>query len=187
MITIGECPRCHGRGQRILERCPTCSGSGRTRSTEHIELTVPPGVEDGSVLRVPGHGVPGSRGGRAGDLFVQVLFDPLPGFRREGTEVYSETTVPLTVVLLGGDAEVDTVDGRASLRIPAGTQPETQFRLRGRGFPRFRGSSRGDQIVTVHVQIPRSLSSREKELAREAFGVSGTPSKKESLFRRRSS
>jgi len=188
MITIGECPRCHGLGQRILERCPTCSGNGRVTSVERIELTVPPGVDDGSVLRVPGHGSAGVRGGRAGDLFVQVVFEPSTEFRREGTELYSETTVPLSTALLGGEVEVGTLDGRASLRIPSGTQPETQFRMRGKGFPRFRGGSRGDQIVTVHVEIPRSLSGREKELVREALGKAGpSASKREPFFRRRPS
>jgi len=187
LITIGECPRCHGRGQLILERCRTCDGSGRTSSVERIELTVPPGVEDGSVLRVPGHGSTAPRGGRPGDLFVQVVFEPSEEFRREGTELYSEATVPLLVATLGGEVEVPTVEGRAQLRIPAGTQPETQFRLRGRGFPRFRGGSRGDQIVTVHVEVPRSLSGREKELFREALGAGAAPPKRESLFRRRSS
>jgi len=188
LITIGECPRCHGRGQLILERCPTCRGSGRTSTVERIEITVPPGIEEGSVLRVPGHGGVGERGGRAGDLFVQVVFEPMPGFHRDGAELYSEASVPLATAALGGEVEVATIEGRAALKVPAGTQPETQFRLRGRGFPRFRGSSRGDQIVTVHVEIPRSLSSHEKELLREALGA-GSPSasKRESIFRRRSS
>jgi len=187
LITIGECPRCHGSGQRILERCPTCGGNGRTTTVERIEIAVPPGVDDGSVLRVPGHGTSGPRGGRPGDLFVQVVFEPSNEFRREGTEVYSEATVSLLVATLGGEVEVATLEGRAQLRIPAGTQPETQFRMRGRGFPRFRGASRGDQIVTVHVAVPRSLSGREKELLREALGGGSPSPKRESLFRRRSS
>jgi len=188
MITIAECPRCHGRGQLILERCPTCGGSGRRSSVERIELTVPPGVDDGSVLRVPGHGEAGVRGGRTGDLFVQVALEPSDQFQREGTDVYSETRIPLSIALLGGEVEVPTVDGRAALKVPAGTQPETQFRLRGQGFPRFRGSSRGDQIVTVHVEVPRSLSGREKELLREALGARPPSStRRESIFRRRSS
>jgi len=188
LITIAECPRCHGLGQRVLEKCPTCGGNGRTTTVERIELTVPPGVDDGSVLRVPGHGTVGSRGGRSGDLFVQVVLEPSADFRREGTDLFSETTVPLAVALLGGEVEVATIEGRAALKIPAGTQPETQFRMRGHGFPRFRGSSRGDQIVTVHVEVPRSLSGREKELLREALGA-GAPvgSKREWSFRRRSS
>jgi len=185
LITIAECPRCHGTGQRILDRCPTCGGKGRTSSVEKIEITVPPGVEDGSVLRVAGHGMEGTGGGRTGDLFVQVLFEPSLEFRREGQDVYSETTVPLSVALLGGEVEVATVEGRAALKIPAGTQPETQFRLRGRGFPRYRGSTRGDQIVTAHVELPRSLSGREKDLLREALGTrTSAPPKRESIFRR---
>jgi len=188
LVSIAECPRCHGTGERVLEKCPTCHGAGRTTTVERIELTVPPGVDDGSVLRVPGHGTAGAGGGRAGDLFVQVVFEPSPDFRREGSDVYSETQIPLSLALLGGEVEVPTIEGRAALKIPAGTQPETQFRLRGNGFPRFRGSSRGDQIVTVHVEIPRSLSGREKELVREALGAGVLPSsKKESFFRRRSS
>jgi len=187
LISIAECPRCHGSGQRILEKCPTCGGHGITSSVERIELTVPPGVDDGSVLRVPGHGTAGLGGGRPGDLFVQVVFEPTPGFRREGTDVFSEAQVSLPVALLGGEVEVATVEGRAALKIPAGTQPETQFRLRGKGFPRFRGSSRGDQIVTVHVEIPRSLSGREKDLVREGLGAGASAgAKKESIFRRRS-
>jgi molecular chaperone DnaJ len=189
MITIGECPRCHGAGQRILERCPVCQGRGTVSSVEKIELDVPAGIEDGAVLRVPGHGSPGRTGGRAGDLYVQIVFEPNPAIRRAGTEAFTETTVPLATVLLGGRVTVPTIDGRADLQIPAGTQPETQFRLRGHGFPRLRGSSRGDLIVTAHVEIPRSLSAKEREALRQALGEpkSGGSDRHESFFRRRSS
>ena len=183
-ITVGACPRCGGSGKRILERCPTCSGTGQRHSVEKIELTVPPGVEDGAVFRIPGHGTSERAGGRPGDLFVQVMLEPTPEFRREGTEVYSETTVPLATALLGGEVTIPTLDGRATLKIPAGTQPETQFRLKGNGFPRLGRSGRGDLLVTVHVEVPRSLSGHEKELVREALG-SPTAAKRESLFRRR--
>src|SRR5271170_4744055 len=88
-VSVGQCPRCHGTGQQILEKCPTCEGSGRRRSVERIEVAVPPGMEDGSVLRIPGHGGPGIDGGRAGDLFVQVLFEPSDHIRREGTEAFT--------------------------------------------------------------------------------------------------
>jgi len=189
MITIGECPRCHGTGRRILERCPTCRGSGSTSTVEKIELDVPAGIEDGAVLRVPGHGGPGRAGSRAGDLYVQVVFEPTAGIRRAGQDAYAETTIPLATALLGGRVTVETIDGRAELQIPAGTQPETQFRLRGHGFPRLRGTSRGDLLVTAHVEIPRALSSKDRELARQALGSGGTPAegKRDSFFRRRSS
>ncbi|HTS33049.1 MAG TPA: J domain-containing protein [Thermoplasmata archaeon] len=189
LITVGQCPRCRGSGRRILQRCPVCDGAGRLRSTEKIEITVPPGMEDGAVLRVPGHGLAASGRGPAGDLYVQVVFEPLPHIRREGEDAYTETSVPLGVALLGGEVTVPTIEGHAVLKIPAGTQPETQFRLRGNGFPRFRGSSRGDLIVTAHVEVPRSLSGHEKDLLREALLPGGRPigARKESLFRRRSS
>jgi len=187
LITIGECPRCHGAGRRILERCPTCRGTGHVSSVEKIEINVPAGIEDGAVLRVPGHGGAGRPGGRAGDLYVQVVFDTTTEIRRAGQDAYLETTIPLATALLGGQVSVPTIDGRADLQIPAGTQPETQFRLRGHGFPRLRGTSRGDLIVTAHVEIPRSLSSKERDLAREALGASGPSSgRRESFFRRRS-
>ncbi len=189
LLTIGTCPTCKGTGRRILEKCPTCSGTGRRNTVERIEITVPPGVEDGAVLRIPGHGMPGGAGGRPGDLYVQVELEPLPGLRREGQDAFTEVTIPLATALLGGEVMVPTIDGRAQLKIPAGTQPETPFRLRGEGFPRLRGGSRGDLIATVHVDIPRSLSGREKDLAREALRVNvpGAPTKREPFFRRRSS
>jgi molecular chaperone DnaJ len=187
-VTVGPCPMCRGTGRKILEKCPTCHGQGRQRTVEHIEIKVPPGMEEGSVLRIPGHGGQGLDGERAGDLFVQVLFEPSDHIRREGTEAYTEATVPLSIPLLGGVATVRTIEGHAELKIPAGTQPETQFRMRGLGFPRFRGSSRGDLVVTVHVELPRSLSGREKELIRDALGPDSTATtgRKESFFHRRS-
>jgi molecular chaperone DnaJ len=184
LVTIGQCPRCHGAGRIILEKCPTCHGAGRLRTVEHLEVSVPPGVEDGAVLRVPGHGTDGAPGGRSGDLFVQVLFDPVDHIRRDGPDAYSETTIPLATAALGGEVTVPTIEAQAALKIPAGTQPETQFRLRGHGFPRFRGGTRGDLFVTVHVEIPRSLSGKQRELVREAFDVK-TPPKRDSLFHRR--
>ena len=188
LITIGECPRCHGVGRRVLERCPTCRGTGSTSSVEKIEINVPPGIEDGAVLRVPGHGGVGRTGGRAGDLYVQVVLESDAAIRRAGPDAFTETTIPLATALLGGRVTVPTIDGRADLQIPAGTQPETQFRLRGHGFPRLRGSSRGDLIVTAHVEIPRSLSGKERELARQALGApnGGPDGRRESFFRRRS-
>lgn len=189
LITVSECPRCHGAGRRILEKCPVCGGSGQIHSTERIRLTVPPGIEDGAILRVSGHGLKATGTGPSGDLYVQIVFEPLDHIRREGENAYTDTTVPLGVSLLGGEVTVATIDGHATLKIPAGTQPETQFRLRGNGFPRYRSSNRGDLIVTAHVEIPRSLSGRERDLLREALLPGGQPvgARRESIFRRRSS
>jgi|HubBroStandDraft_1064217.scaffolds.fasta_scaffold01718_2 molecular chaperone DnaJ len=188
-ISVGECPRCHGTGRRILEKCPACAGSGRRRTVERIEVTVPRGMEDGSVLRIPGHGGPGIDGAPAGDLFVQVLFDPSDHIRRDGTEAFAEITVALATAVLGGEVTIRTIEGHAELKIPAGTQPEGQLRMRGLGFPQFRGSSRGDLVVTVHVEIPQALSSHQKELLREALGSGTRPTtpRRDSFFRRHNS
>ena len=186
MITVRECPRCGGVGKRILERCPRCRGRGTLQSVERLEVSVPPGLDDGAVLRVPGHGQPGPNGGPPGDLYVQVAFEAIPHLRRDGDDVLTEATVPLATALFGGEVTVPTVEGSAAVKVPAGTQPETQFRLRGKGFPRGPSGGRGDEIVTLHVELPRSLSSHQRELAREAFGDgSGGGRKEPSFFRRK--
>ncbi|MHB1434923.1 MAG: molecular chaperone DnaJ [Thermoplasmata archaeon] len=171
MITIAECPRCHGNGRRVIDPCPTCKGTGRIRSTRHIEVQIPSGIESGAVLRLAGQGAEGSRGGPAGDLYVQVLLDPVPGITRDGTTAHSEVTVPLATALLGGEVKVRTLTGEAVVKVPAGSQPESRLRLRGEGFPHLRSNRRGDLVVLLHVEIP-SLNGRQKELVAEALGSS---------------
>ena len=170
LITITECPTCHGSGRRIRESCPTCDGVGSIRRAKKIQVTVPPGMDDGAVLRIARQGGPSTAGGPAGDLFVQVLFEPSETFRREGQDAFSEIHVPLVDALFGAEVKVPTLTSEALLRIPAGTQPETQFRLRGEGFPRFRSRERGDLLVSVHVDLPRTLTPRQKELLKESLG-----------------
>ncbi len=169
MITIAECPRCHGTGRRVVDPCPTCKGTGRVRSLRHIEVQIPPGIESGAVLRLAGQGAEGSRGGLAGDLYVQVVLDAVPGITRDGTTALSEVTVPLATALLGGDVKVRTLTGEAVVKVPAGSQPESRLRLRGEGFPHLRSSRRGDLVILVHVEIPQ-LNGRQKDLIAEALG-----------------
>ncbi|HEV2165433.1 MAG TPA: J domain-containing protein, partial [Thermoplasmata archaeon] len=171
LITILECPMCHGTGQRIREPCPTCDASGVLRRVKKLKVQVPPGIEDGAVLRLAHQGVPADGFGPTGDLFVQVLLEPAPFIHREGQDAYTETHVPLSLALFGGQARVSTITGQAMVTVPAGTQPETRFRLRREGFPRLRSTERGDLIVTVHVDLPESLSPHQRELLREALGA----------------
>lgn len=187
MITISECPTCHGLGKRIKILCPVCEGAGTVRHTRHLQVSVPPGMEDGAVLRLSGQGGAAPAGGKPGDLYVQVLFEPDPRLRREGRDGFTETTVPLPIALFGGEVRVPTVTGEAMLKIPAGTQPEAQFRLRGEGFPVFRGGSRGDVIVLVHVEVPKHLTPHQRDLLKEALGSGASPTSrpKGSLFGRR--
>ncbi|HUZ79109.1 MAG TPA: J domain-containing protein [Thermoplasmata archaeon] len=183
-ITIGPCPKCRGSGRRIIDKCPTCHGTGQRRAVRRLEVTVPPGVENGTVLRVPGQGVQTPDGEGSGDLFVRIQLEPMPGIRRDGTDAYAETTVPLAIALFGGEVVVRTITGEASLKIPAGTQPERPLRLRGEGFPPFGRTSRGDLYVTVHVELPKSLSGRQKELLHEALGDASAGARRSSLFGR---
>jgi molecular chaperone DnaJ len=187
MITITECPMCHGTGHRVRDPCPNCEGTGSVRWVRKIQVTIPPGLDDGSVLRVPRQGNSARPGGVAGDLYVQVTFEPSEHLRRLGTEAYGETHIPLTEALFGGEVKVGTVTGEAMLKIPAGTQPESQFRLRGEGFPGPRGRERGDLIITVHVDLPTSLTSAQKDALREALGTTaaGRPARRSPLFGRR--
>ena len=185
LITISECPMCHGSGRRIKEPCPTCDGLGTVRRTRKIQVTIPPGVDEGQVLRVPGQGLVGPGGGHAGDLYVQVVFEPAHGIRRDGADAFGEVTIPLIEALLGAEVRVPTIRSEALIKIPPGTQPESQFRLRGEGFPRLRGRDRGDLIYTVHVEVPKNLSSAQKEALKSAFGTSERTGKKGGLFGRR--
>jgi molecular chaperone DnaJ len=171
LVSITECPRCQGRGQRILRPCETCGGTGRRRVPRRLRIRIPAGLEEGTVLRVAGEGE-GSPGGRRGDLYVRVLIDPGGPFVRDGRHIHSEITVDLATAVLGGEVAIPTLGGKAILTIPAGTQPEATLRLRGEGLPGPHGEPRGDHLVTVHVRIPQNLSSAQKDLLRQALGES---------------
>ncbi|MGH3411230.1 MAG: DnaJ C-terminal domain-containing protein, partial [Streptosporangiaceae bacterium] len=146
-VTVGVCPVCRGSGRRIRERCKTCKGRGQTESLRRIEVQIPAGVDNGTRLRLAGQGVTSPNGGPPGDLYVRVEIEEAPGFRREGTNLYSETVIPLATALLGGEVPVRTLAGEALVKIPAGTQPDREFRVKGEGVPRFGGGSPGDLFV----------------------------------------
>jgi len=188
LITIMACTMCHGTGRRIREPCPVCDGTGTLEQVRRIKVSVPPGIEDGAVLRLARQGGPAPADGPPGDLFVQIQFEPTAGISRDGQNAITEIEIALADALFGSEVRVPTITGHALLKIPAGTQPETQFRLRGEGFPRLRGQSRGDMIVTVHVELPRSLSPAQRDHLREALGPGGarpTGAKRGGLFGRR--
>ena len=189
LITILECPMCHGTGQRIREPCPTCDATGILRRVKKLKVQVPPGIEDGAVLRLAHQGVPADGSGPTGDLFVQVLLEPAPSIHREGQDAYTETHVSLSLALFGGQTRVNTITGQAMLTVLRGPSPRPGSGRR-EGFPRLRSSERGDLIVTVHVDLPESISPHQRELLREALGapnVKETPtSRRGGLFRRRS-
>ncbi len=166
-INRRTCSRCHGRGKLVKQPCPTCHGRGRMRVTRKIQINIPAGVEDGSQLRMAGEGEAGVNGGPPGDLYILLRIKPHPFFSRDGYDIYCEVPITFVQAALGDEIEVPTLDGRVKLKIPAGTQSETYFRLRGKGVPRLRGHGQGDQHVKVIVKVPKQLTERQKQLLRE--------------------
>lgn len=164
------CQRCGGKG-RLRNTCPTCYGEGHVARQDTVEVRIPPGVQGGSRLRVPGKGNAGSGKAPAGDLYITVRVDPHPFFVRDGDNI--DISVPVTVseAGLGAKIEVPTIDGRALLKIPQGTQNGQKFRLREKGVYNAKKNSRGDQIVEVLLQAPKVQDERTKELLRELAQV----------------
>jgi molecular chaperone DnaJ len=160
------CPRCGGEG-RLKNVCPACHGEGRVSRTETVEVRIPPGAQTGARLRVPGKGNAGTQGAGAGDLYITIRAEPHPFFGREGDNITIQVPITVPEAGLGAKIEVPTIDGRALLKIPMGTQTGQKFRLREKGVLNSRTGARGDQIVEVLVQAPRVRDERTKELLRE--------------------
>ncbi len=161
------CPACGGSGTRRVGDCPACGGTGSTQKVEKVSVRIPAGVNTGSRVRVPRKGNAGSNGGPPGDLFLVVKVQPHPVFSREGNDIRCRIPVTLTEAALGAKVEVPTIDGKAWLTIPAGTQSGQKFRLRGRGAPSLKGGRKGDEIIEVQVVLPTFESERSRELLEE--------------------
>ncbi|MDQ3963063.1 MAG: molecular chaperone DnaJ [Actinomycetota bacterium] len=166
MITATTCGRCGGSGQEIVDPCKTCRGAGRVERTEALTVQIPPGVDDGAQLRVSGRGQAGTRGGRAGDLYVGIRVLPHDTFQRAGADLGCEVPVPMTVAALGGVVTVPTLEGPEELDVTPGTQSGEVVRLPGRGMPRIRARGRGELVVLLKVETPSDLSEEEAELLR---------------------
>jgi molecular chaperone DnaJ len=161
------CPRCHGTGKNI-STCPVCHGEGTVERTEPLEVRIKPGTRDGQRIRIPGKGNAGPHGGPPGDLYVIIRTENHPLFRREGDDIYLTVPVSVTEAAMGAKVEVPTIDGRALLRIPPGTQCGQKLRLREKGVPSAtRDGARGDEIVEIKIVAPTPRDERTKELLRE--------------------
>ena len=169
--STAPCSRCRGTGKIIHSPCKSCGGSGSVKKSKRITVTIPAGIDDGQAISLRGQGNAGKNGGPAGDLIVGVRVKPHPQFRRDGTTVLYEQPVSFFQAAMGAELEIPTIDGKVKYTLPAGTQPGTTFRLRGKGIPELRGRGRGDQYVTVRVQVPTSLNGEQKEALR-AFAQS---------------
>ena len=167
-ISISVCPRCGGRGEVVEKPCKNCGGSGKIRVSKRISVRIPAGVDTGSRLRIAGEGGAGERGGPSGDLYVVVHVREHEFFRREGSNLFCEVPVRFAQVVFGDEIEVRTIEGgKAKIKMPPGTQPNTVFRLKNRGMPDLRGYGRGNMLVRVKVVTPTKVSKRQKELLRE--------------------
>lgn len=163
----GVCNDCGGTGKRVTKHCPECGGSGVTENVKHLKVDIPPGIEDDSRLRVSGEGELGEHGGPRGDLFVFIKVKEHDVFEREGEDITIEIPVSYVQAALGDEIEVPTLDGKAKMKIPSGTQSETTFRLKHKGMPILHSSSRGDQYVKVTISVPKALNKKQQELLRE--------------------
>ncbi len=169
MINVTTCPRCRGDGKIVESPCDTCKGEGRVERRRTLQVTIPPGIDEGHQIRLANEGEAGPRSGPAGSLYVAVHVSPHPTLKREGTELIFEATVGIAQAALGTTILVPTVEGEASVEVKAGTQPGTEIRLRGRGAPYLRRpGQRGDLHVLVDVDVPQRLSRAQRE-ALEAY------------------
>ena len=167
------CPTCHGSGHRFEKVCAKCSGEGRVNETAKINVKIPPGVDTGNKLRSSGNGEAGTMGGEAGDLYIVVHVKDHEVFERQGDDLFCEIPIKFTLATLGGSIHVPTLQGKAALKIPGGTQSGTTFRLKGRGLPHLRGNAHGDQLIRVQVEVPTHLSAEQKKFLEEFARVSG--------------
>ena len=157
------CDVCHGTGQEIKDPCQTCRGTGREKQSHTVSVKIPAGVETGQQIRLAGQGEAGFNGGPYGDLFVVINVNPSDKFTRDGSTIYYTLNISFVQAALGDTVEVPTVHGNVEMVIPAGTQTGKTFRLKGKGAPRFRGGSQGDQLVTVKIVTPTKLNDAQKE------------------------
>lgn len=164
---VQPCGECNGRGFPSKNLCTTCRGSGATQSIHKIKLKVPAGFEDGFNLRLAGEGKPGFKGGPRGDLYVVVHVKPHKIFERRGDDILYEAKISFPQAALGTKLDVPTLDGEAKLKIPAGTQSGTIFRLKGKGIPHLNGWGKGNQFVNVVVETPKKLTKKQKKLLKE--------------------
>ncbi len=168
-----SCGRCRGTGTVIERPCRKCSGEGRAELSSRIKLKIPAGIEDGSRLRSSRNGEAGLRGGPPGDLYVVIHIKEHEVFERDGDGLYCEVPISFTTAALGGEVEVPTLDGKAQLKIPAGTQGGTVFKLRGKGIPSLNSAQRGDLMVRVLVEVPTKLNSEQRRTLEEFAAIMG--------------
>ena len=175
------CPNCQGRGQVIDNPCQACSGSGRVTRERTLSVNIPPGVEDGTRIRLAGEGEAGVRGGPTGDLYIFLSIAGHPFFQREGADLHCRVPISMVTAALGGEFEVPTIDGtNTRVKVPEGTQSGRRFRVQGKGMPVLRSKQAGDMYIQVLVETPQKLTKRQRELLSEFERLSSRDTQPES-------
>ena len=165
--TAAVCEACGGEGKRPEKDCSQCRGRGIARGRERLKVKIPAGMASGETIKLAGKGEAGPKGSRSGDLYIQVRVLPHQSFRREGDNLYTAKRIKFTAASLGDKVQVETLDGRVALKIPAGTPSGSQFVIKGKGSSRLHGRGRGDLVVEVKVEVPKNLSRKQKKLLEE--------------------
>jgi molecular chaperone DnaJ len=168
------CNYCNGTGKEIKQKCSTCGGKGKVKKRRKIHVKIPAGIDDGQQLRMAGQGEAGTNGGPAGDLYIVFHVREHEFFERDGDDIYCEMPITFVQAALGDEIEVPTLHGKVKLKVPAGTQTGTKFRLKGKGVPNVRGYGVGDQHILVRILTPTKLTDKQKQLLKEFSDVSGT-------------
>ncbi len=177
---VQSCPDCNGTGQIIKEKCPDCRGTGYIASKKKIQVSIPAGIDDGQSVRIREKGEPGVNGGPRGDLLVEVVVSRHPIFQRQDMNIYSTAPISFAQAALGGEVRINTVDGDVLYEVKPGTQTDTKIRLKGKGVPSLRNKAvRGDQYVTLVVQVPTGLNEVAKEALRAFDEQTGQTLKKQ--------
>ena len=173
---VAECPDCHGSGKVVKEKCSTCHGSGYNTTRKTFKVSIPAGVDNGQSVRLSGAGEPGTNGGPRGDLLVEVVVSQHPIFKRQDVNLFSTVPITFSKAALGGPIRVKTIDGEVEYEVKAGTQTDTKVRLKGKGVPSLRNKNvRGDHYITLVVQVPTTMTAKQKEALKaykEAMGES---------------
>jgi molecular chaperone DnaJ len=176
------CPACHGRGQVIESPCSSCTGSGRVTRERMLSVNIPPGVEEGTRIRLAGEGEAGVRGGPAGDLYIFLSIAAHPFFQRDGADLHCRVPISMITAALGGEFEVPTVDGgKTRVRVPEGTQSGRRLRLGNKGMPVLRSKQTGDMYVQIVVETPQNLTKKQKQLLAEFEKLSSHETQPETI------
>ena len=174
MVQVVTCPTCGGRGEMIEKPCPNCRGTGLERKTTRKKVNIPAGIDNGNQVRMIGEGQPGANGGPNGNFYIEIEVAPHSYFRRNGNDILLDIDINMAQASLGDEITIPTLDGDVKLRIPPGTQPGRVFRLKEKGVPILQRTERGNQMVTVNVQIPTSLTDQQEELLKTLGKTMGT-------------